>query len=272
MALQEWSNCYMLSKRKITSRGQWPTIGDGASVSPILSGFTSTGANVPTGGEAHAISLPSNGIKNFQKFEVRSGDVWSGDVGNSKERAELYTNATKFSFNQDYWGAWSFNLDFGDDITGNSLFIIGQFHQTPDAGDATISPMFDVSLATSSASTLQVRTRTSQVDPIVASPTPTTHYTTPIDRFTWHDVVMRINFDPADPGTGLLDFYLNGTQVVAYTGPIGYVDAVGPYFKWGIYSGTASYTRKVKYANMQWGTASLASVVASPEAIVEDPY
>lgn len=243
-----------------SARGAAPWLGNAASVRLVGTAGTTNTCTQPW-----AIRLNPNG-KPIQRFEVRPGDKWSGDAATDKERSEMAVTAPLLAFNTDYWISYSFNIDYPDPNT-SSLHIMGQLHSTPDAGDADVSPIFDCTLV-SGASTFAIRTRTSLDDPILTSPTPTTHYTQAnFTRHTWHNIVHRIKVDPA--GAGLLDSYLDGSQVVAFTGAIGYVDVNGPYWKWGLYSGEVGYTRVIKYANLEISTASLIGRVASPLPITE---
>ncbi len=49
----------------------------------------------------------------------------------------------------------------------------------------------------------------------------------------WHTFKAQVRWSP-DPD-GRLRMWINGEQVVDYAGPIGYRDALGPYFKMGLY-------------------------------------
>jgi len=69
-------------------------------------------------------------------------------------------------------------------------------------------------------------------------------YMTPLSKLplnTWTDVKLVITFSKWKlDGSGLetdgsIQMYLNGTQVVDWTGPLGNNDDYGPYFKYGIY-------------------------------------
>ena len=51
----------------------------------------------------------------------------------------------------------------------------------------------------------------------------------------WTDWVFRIHWDWRKSGAGRLTVWQNGKQVLDQSGPIGYNQSVGPYFKMGIY-------------------------------------
>jgi hypothetical protein len=49
----------------------------------------------------------------------------------------------------------------------------------------------------------------------------------------WHDFLYRIRWSYLSDG--LVECWLDGKQIIAYKGPIGYNDDYGPYFKFGLY-------------------------------------
>lgn len=54
----------------------------------------------------------------------------------------------------------------------------------------------------------------------------------------WHDFVYQIKWSasPDPASTGFVRVWMNGRQVVNYTGPVGYFDDLGPYVKFGVYA------------------------------------
>jgi len=59
-----------------------------------------------------------------------------------------------------------------------------------------------------------------------------------LPRGVWFDMVYQVKWSPvaSGPDTGFVRAWMNGEQVVDYTGPVGYFDDLGPYVKFGIYA------------------------------------
>lgn len=57
-------------------------------------------------------------------------------------------------------------------------------------------------------------------------------------RDQWNDFVYQVKWSASSEAdkTGFVKAWLNGKQIVDYTGPIGYFDDLGPYVKFGIYA------------------------------------
>jgi hypothetical protein len=49
----------------------------------------------------------------------------------------------------------------------------------------------------------------------------------------WHDFVYRVRW--SCESDGLVEGWLDGEKIIAYSGPVGYNDSDGPYFKFGLY-------------------------------------
>lgn len=141
-----------------------------------------------------------------------------------------------------------------------------QFRATDDAGDYTArSPVFAQQFA---GSTLVVTTRS---DPNASS----TGNLTQVDRYTapnfplnvWHRFVYRLRF--SQTGNGELQGWIDGAAVIPTTViPLGYNDTLGPFLKYGIYRNPAPETVVAEFANVEIGTSSLLSRVASPLPIM----
>lgn len=62
------------------------------------------------------------------------------------------------------------------------------------------------------------------------------------DREKWTDFVMEVNWQSPKSGGGYLRLFKNGQKVIDYQGPTWFEDKTsGPYFKMGIYKGSASW-------------------------------
>jgi hypothetical protein len=77
-----------------------------------------------------------------------------------------------------------------------------------------------------------------------------------------------VRFDPTG-GSGFMKLWLDGKQVVNYTGSMGYSTSTGYYWKFGIYRSVAGEHEAVRYANMTVGTADLSAKIAKPDPIPE---
>jgi hypothetical protein len=221
--------------------------------------------NLADSASAYGVRFGPQG-QNYFRFEVRPGDQWSGDEGTDKERSEITPYEPKFNAGVDNWLSYAMRLPYGDPYTG-SLQIMGQLHATEDAADDGLSPIWDITFAANRGpSSLQIRSRTSVENPNVTSPPATVHYTyDEFPRFQWVNFVHRLK--PDYSGSGVIQSWIDGVQVVDYAGAFGFDDLLGPYFKFGIYSGEVDYVRIVEYANMEFGTTDLSDRILNPLAI-----
>jgi hypothetical protein len=147
----------------------------------------------------------------------------------------------------------------------SSWVTMSQFHADPEAGETSGKP--PAFLMQQVKGRLELLTRsdtrvltTSQVAPVL-------RYSMPwFPANTWQRIVVRVVFDPS--GNGSLTFWLNGAQKYS-SGPIrlGYNDTNGPHFSQGQYRGASSLTTAFEFANVEVGTASLASRVTSPKPL-----
>jgi len=186
-------------------------------------------------------------------------------TASANERAEVYeydgvSGPQSQPFNTSLWFSGALRILTQAPNTA-SYCILSQHTATKDAGDISASPVF--ALALNAANELTIDTRTSTANPLLGNPAPTIHYTDAafprgsLVRFVWN-----IQFDPQ--GSGFLRVWRDGTQIVNYTGPIGYVDALGPYWKAGIYRATAADPFVVEWSNLEGGTADLSARIANP--------
>ena len=209
-------------------------------------------------GESYSIAK-ADFRRDWYRFEVREGEAADYDNPASVNRAEFECD-TRWSFNTDYWISYAFCMRPGDTIlTGWSLF--GQLHHSPDAGEDGFSPPFAIEYNTSTGN-LEIVRRTSTQNPLVTAPTRVVAATIPFQRGRVYHILQQHNINPT--GTGKHNVWFDGSQVLSYSGHTGYVDAVGPYWKMGIYREASTETLVVDYANFEMTTASLDARRTSP--------
>lgn len=231
--------------------------------SPVITGSPSIGLGGYTA-DPQCVGLPysiqkADFRKDSWRFEVREGEAADYDTPTSVNRSE-FELAARMSFNTDYWLSHSFCIRPGDTIlTGWSLF--GQLHHEPDDGEDGFSPPFAIEYNTSTGNLELVR-RTSSQNPLVTAPTRVVAATIPFQRGRWYNFVQQHNINPT--GSGKHNVWVDGSQVLSYSGNTGYVDAVGPYWKMGIYREASTETLIAEYANFEYGTASLSARVSAP--------
>lgn len=204
-------------------------------------------------------SVQQNGTR--FRFEAREGEHVTGDTGVERAEAILQQGGSairRFPFLTSLWFAGSLTVQ---DLNTAEWCIYAQLRHTEDAGDyASASPPFVI--GSNSAGQLTVSTRASSENPLTVNPAEVVRYTGTITPGVPVRLVWNIQFDHA--GAGFLKVWRDGVQVVDYTGPLGYNDAVGPYFKAGAYRKTQPTTIVVQWANLEGGTADLSGRILSP--------
>lgn len=96
-------------------------------------------------------------------------------------------------------------------------------------------------------------------------------YEAPLSLGVFHSVVWRTNFDWNQGGSGGVDVWLDGAQIVGFLGQIGYNDVNGPIAKIGLYKSPKNPADPpiIRYvANFEYGTSDLTARIASPLAII----
>ena len=99
--------------------------------------------------------------------------------------------------------------------------------------------------------------------------TDTTHYSQPMPKDQWIDLVFNYRFDHTE--NGYLRVWMNGNQIIDYSGPFGFRHSAGAsvaYIKLGSYAGDRhEYTRTYYYDEVRWGGES-----ASYESVAPSSY
>lgn len=203
-------------------------------------------------------------------FTVYPGEQLAQD-SSTVERAELadYVTSELAPFDSDVW--MSMWMKVAAPLIDSPWLIVGQFRAWDDATDYHArSPVFaqEVYGLAGGAVRFQVVTRSGTDDPSTGNYLSVIRYQD--DTFQlgrWYRYVYRLQFSRS--GGGQLQGWRDGMEVIpASSVPIGYNDALGPNFKFGAYRSTgATQPVTVKYANVEVGTASLATRVTSPLAL-----
>lgn len=210
-------------------------------------------------GKSYSIQEATSAPPLQHRFEVRSGDTWSKD--RYVNRAE-FQSLTKHPFGEDVWFSYAMRIKAGAPVT--KWNVLGQFHNTPDAGEPGLSPPFAINFIPGEKLRFLRRYNPYEVD---SSPTVSTMLTKAVARDRWYRIVGRITFGWNDDGA--VNIWMDGSKVIGLSNTnIGYNDEVGPYWKFGIYRAQVSETLAVEYANMELGSGSLLNRVTSPLPIL----
>jgi hypothetical protein len=167
------------------------------------------------------------------RFELRHSDA----KVNLGHRAELSEYAFKAPFHTDMW--YAFRTFIPESWPNQDVrCLIAQWHAWHDWawGEALRSPVLGIEywdrafLIRLCHSDQKIQTDNSS-----RSNNKTVLYTSDAhaQKGVWHDFIVNVRWSPQEDG--YLNVWIDGHQVVQYQGPIGYDDALGPYFKMGIY-------------------------------------
>nr|WP_217014507.1 heparin lyase I family protein [Stenotrophomonas geniculata] len=183
------------------------------------------------------------------RFETRPGDRFGSEIGRS--RSELQSTTKQSAQGKAVWVTYRVRVSVSPKIVSDSM-VIGQFHQTEDKGDLSGYPPFELNLK---ADGLYVYTAT------VASPVTSRFY--PQKRIagpvtfqleSWHTVAINVRF--GWQSDACLRVWLDDKLIASATGvSMGMNDAVGPYWKYGIYyrPDTADQTVVAEYQGLSIG-------------------
>lgn len=228
--------------------------------------------------QPYACKLSADG--GIMRMELRVHDHWEAQRKPTVERTMVQavtaigsSRSEALPLATDVWRAFSFLVEPGPAISGvgpgYDWLIFADIHSDYAASHATAIPIqFELDLG----DVFIIRTHGTNFhmqptdDGGLAYRAPAS-----IDRGVWHDLVMRVNMDPVNAtGRGGADVYLDGRQVLAYAGPLGFENDL-PYHQFQIYRpdpGTAmsgNETVAIRFANSESLTSgSLASRTTEP--------
>ncbi|HYD15912.1 MAG TPA: heparin lyase I family protein [Hyphomicrobium sp.] len=183
------------------------------------------------------------------RFEVRPGDQWSVDrkSGTGAERAELSLDKDPVRIDVRYRVSYEIGIEQGAPADSTWL-VLGQWHATEDKGDAPSSPPLAFEL---SGDDLVIYTQATSEPRHTKNPPPVERARVPgIARDRWYRIEYDVLFNPSH---GDLAVRIDGQPVFAGEIPIGYADAVGPYFKFGIYRSKSAERFAVRFRNILIG-------------------
>jgi hypothetical protein len=171
------------------------------------------------------------------RFEVRQGERRQKPSERDRpiERSEIQLQE-RLRFGVDYAVSYDFKVEPGP-RNASAWVNIGQIHGTEDAQDAKgLGPLFAVQLA---GERMRLVARADARRVSESRPRDLRLYRDDADlvRGRWYR--MDINLRIAPLGGGRLIVRRDGRELVNYTGPLGYNDTLGPYWKLGIYRSTA---------------------------------
>ncbi|RAK58141.1 heparin lyase I family protein [Phenylobacterium deserti] len=171
------------------------------------------------------------------RFEVRQGErrLKAGERERPIERSEIQLQP-RLHFGVDYTVSYEFKVEPGPP-NASAWVNIGQIHATEDPEDAKrLGPLFAVQLA---GERMRIVARADPQRISVSRPRDLWLFRDNADlvRGRWHRMDIEIRVAPL--GDGRLVVKRDGLEIVKYAGPLGYNDAVGPYWKLGIYRSTS---------------------------------
>jgi hypothetical protein len=201
-----------------------------------------SGADIDLGGLSYSVQNADRSWSldvtepDMLRFELRPGDVWSGDTP-VKERTEI-AGETIYPDGSDVTIHYDFRVEPGAGNTAEWL-LVGQMH----ADDPLTPPIFALELV---GEHLAVHIRNRQPDGQFKE---WFAYTDdqPIARGHYYTVDARLHMHNDEHGS--VDVWIDGEQVVDYDGPVGY--GYGTYWKHGIYREAAAETMVVDYLNFR---------------------
>ncbi len=228
---------------------------------PIADGERFTGPEgytwaAQTGGKPYSLSIDGD----TYRFEIRTDDHWSHDVGSVRNRSEI----TGLTVPAQGWSSLSYEIMIEKgDFSAPGEHVIGQRHATRDADDAPHEhPDIAFRITQGGKPVLTVAGSTEQ--PLKTIPKSQYPWKGRADQFAsgvWH----RLRIDALSGENGWVDLWLDGqlmktnaADLHTYSGPFGYVNAEDDYWKFGDYCahGTVSPVAvKVRHIHLETAAA-----------------
>jgi hypothetical protein len=227
---------------------------------PIANGERFTGPEgyawaAQTGGKPHSLNLDGD----TYRFEIRTDDHWSHDIGSARNRSEI----TGLTVPSQGWSSISYDVMIEQgDFSAPGEHVVGQRHGTRDADDAP-NEHPDIAFRILQGGRPGLTVAGSAEQPLKTIPKSQYPWTGDASQFApgvWH--TLRI--DALSGDNGWVDLWLDGRLMKTnagdahtYSGPFGYVNAKDDYWKFGDYCahGTVSPVA-IKVRNIRRETAA----------------
>ena len=185
------------------------------------------------------------------RFELRKGEHYSDLFGKTSFRSEV--NARDFPpIGSARWYAFSLLIPDDFPIEDNRL-VLAQWHGADKKylGEARRSPSMAFRYSKGS---LCITIRHG-ADRIVRNAqavlSKTLFQANQFPQNAWNDFIIQARW--SCKSDGFANIWWNGRQVVRYSGPLGYNDDFGPYFKFGLYRDDSDQTYVVLFKHVRMG-------------------
>ena len=168
----------------------------------------------------------------LRRYEVRKGDRWKNDAGSNFMRCELCGQTTYQ--NKLVTVTYEVKVDPGSPVVPDWL-LLGQFHQTDVPGKRAAPPFGLYIESVKGAWQWIVLAHTSPEKTFKEMPPSQRLGTAPFKRGAWQTVKVEFKDSAGQPG-GIIRVWIDGAQVVDFSGHVGFNDPKGSYWKEGIYT------------------------------------
>jgi hypothetical protein len=189
------------------------------------------------------------------RFELRPGDIaqWDQQHAHAAERNEVSNSNHRFPLEEDIWLSFGLMVEPGPKVSSRWL-VIGQLKASPDPDDNSASPPVGEEL--NAGDEFRIVVRTSAEKPLRHNPGFKTIYEDhAFERGRVYRLVYRIHYSQK---AGRVQVWRDGKEITDFKGPVGYITATGPYWKFGIYRDPAPETIAVHYYDVKLGGPELA--------------
>lgn len=182
-------------------------------------------------------------------------------------RTELAMKSIRAKPGVDYW--YGFSVFLPNDYVADPIWeIVAQWHAVPDKslGEIDVNPPIALHSEKGKwkVSTIWDSRQVTTKDYEGSRDYDLGNY----KRGAWTDFVFHIKWSPHSDG--LLEVWKDGQNVVSTKGPIGYNDAVGPYFKFGLYKGWRDRSSPAGVVSTRTLYHDAIRVASGPNAKYED--
>jgi len=198
-----------------------------------------------------SVSEPRGSGETSLRFELRKGEHYSDLFGKTSFRSEV--NARDFPpIGSARWYAFSILIPDDFPIEDNRL-VLAQWHGADKKylGEAPRSPVLAFRYSKGCFSITVNHSPCRIIRDTKAVEAKTLFQTEQFPRSAWNDFLVQAKWSYLNDG--FVNVWWNGRQVVHYSGPVGYNDDFGPYFKFGLYRGDSAQTYVAYFRNVRLG-------------------